>query len=120
MSKSKISPVLAPEELWRAWIIEIANDPEMDMERAMRHLQKHVQSHMPNADAPEKRWEEWLAGSYNLLAILGCMVGIDPKHPVGIGCLMTKWLKEPTNYTPPPKKVKKQTEEYNTSYGWNS
>lgn len=99
--------ILSPQECWRSWVIQIARDPEMSRDRAMRHLQKHVARHMPDENATKERWEEWLGGTYNLLAILGCMIGIDPKHDVGVDLLFRKWVNDPTNYTPPPKKIKK-------------
>lgn len=105
------------EELWRAWIIQIANDPEMDVDRILRHLQDHVGLHMPDEDAPQNRWEAWIAGTYNLLAILGCMKGIDPEHKVGINLLLKKWSENPINYTPPPTTVEKYESD---ERGWNS
>lgn len=109
MSDEKI--IVSPFECWRAWIINIAADPEMDKDRVMRHIQDHVRKHMPNADAPQERWEEWLGGAYNLLAIMGTMVGIDPKHEVGIDLLFRKWQSNPTDHTPPPKKKSKKVAE---------
>ncbi len=88
--------------LWRSWIAKIAADPEMTRDRLLRHLQLHVAAHMPNADAPPARWERWLAGTYNLLAILESMVRVDPAHAVGLARLYRHWETDPTNHTPPP------------------
>ena len=99
-----------PIAMWRAWIREIAGDKEMDKDRVIRHIQAHVAKHMPNADAPVERWEEWLAGSYNLLAILGCMLGIDPKHTVGVDLLLRKYNSAPADHTPPPVRVPEPTQ----------
>lgn len=80
----------------------------MDVERVMQHIQAHIGQHLPNADAPQERWKEWLGGAYNLLAILGTMVGIDPKHEVGVDLLFRKWASEPSDHTPPlPSKANK-------------
>lgn len=98
--------VASPETLWRAWIEKIVRDPEMDRDRIMRHLQAHIGQHMPNEDAPRERWEEWLAGSYNLLAILSTAVGINPHFAVGNELLLRKWLSAPTDHTPPPATVR--------------
>lgn len=96
----------SPLDMWRVWIAEIAKDPEMDRERIMRHIQAHVLNHMPNADAPRERMEEWLAGTYNLLAILTCALGIDPAHSIGVDLLMRKWVSDKNNHTPPPEILK--------------
>jgi hypothetical protein len=98
-------------EMWRLWITEIIKDPEMNRDRIMRHVQLHVGNHMPNADATKERWEAWLAGTYNLLAILAANLGMDPPHAVGIDLLLRKYLADPMNHTPPPKKIKKVVEQ---------
>jgi hypothetical protein len=89
-------------EVWRLWIVKIAADPEMDRDRLLRHIQLHVDRHMPNADAPVERWERWLAGTYNLLAILVSMVGCDPPHEVGVARLFRHWQTAAADHTPPP------------------
>jgi hypothetical protein len=89
-------------DIWRLWITRIAADPEMDRDRLLRHIQLHVAAHMPNADAPRQRWERWLAGTYNLLAILASMTGCDPAHEVGVARLFRHWETAPTGHTPPP------------------
>lgn len=91
-----------PVDAWRLWIIKIAADPQMDLDRLLRHLQVHVASHMPNADAPVERWNRWLAGTYNLLAILCSMVKCDPSHEVGIARLFRHWETAAHDHTPPP------------------
>lgn len=97
--------VATPEACWRAWVAAIAADPQMDRRRTIEHIQAHVGQHMPNDDAPKERWEEWLAGTYNLLAILGVMVGSDPPYIVGADLLFRKWLKAPDDHTPPPERA---------------
>ena len=95
--------IATPENCWRAWVQAIAADPDMTKKRALAHLRKHVGGHLD-----PKRFEEWLAGCYNLLAILSSMYGMDPKHIVGADLLYRKWLSDPTNHTPPPKKQTKK------------
>lgn len=95
----------SPEVLWRAWIEKIVADPEMNLDRTMRHVQAHIGQHMPDADADKDRWEEWLAGSYNLLAILSTELGINPPFTMGNELLLRKWLKAPSDHTPPPEAV---------------
>jgi hypothetical protein len=89
-------------DVWRLWIVKIAADPEMDLDRLLRHVQLHVGAHMPNADAPRERWERWLAGTYNLLAILAATVQVDPGHEVGVARLFRHWETSPADHTPPP------------------
>jgi hypothetical protein len=89
--------------VWQEWIQLIAADPQMDLDRLLRHVQLHVGKHMPNADAPTQRWERWLAGTYNLLAVLCTMVGKDPSHEVGIARLFRHWETAAADHTPPPK-----------------
>jgi hypothetical protein len=91
-----------PQACWRAWIQSIAHNPEMDMRRLMDHIQLHVGKHMPNHDAPPVRWEQWIAGTYNLLAILGSMTDIVAPHELGIELLYRKWASAPSDHTPPP------------------
>jgi hypothetical protein len=98
--------VASPEALWRAWIEKIVTDPEMSTDRILRHLQEHVQSHIPDADAANERWEEWLAGTYNLLAILSTALGISPPFTLGSELLLRKWLSAPSDHTPPPAAVR--------------
>ena len=89
-------------DIWRSWIIQISKDPEMDLDRLLRHIQLHVASHMPNVDAPKQRWERWLAGTYNLLAILSGITGCNPNYEMGIARLFRHWETSPNNHTPPP------------------
>lgn len=104
--------IATPEKCWRAWIQAIANDPDMTSDRALAHLKKHIGTHLDPA-----RFEEWLAGCYNLLAIIGCIRGTDPQHLIGTDLLYRKWLSNPTNYTPPPKeKTKKAKRAKSFSY----
>lgn len=95
--------ITTPENCWRAWIQAIANDPDMTIDRALTHLKKHISSHFDST-----RFEEWLAGCYNLLAIVSCIRGTNPQYIIGADLLFRKWLSDPTNHTPPPtKKTKK-------------
>jgi len=105
--KLDLSNLLAvtPQACWQAWIREICADESMDRDRIIRHIQEHVGNHMPNHDAPEKRWVEWLGGCYNLLAILGFMVGCEPSFQTGFELLFRKWATEPHDHTPPPEHV---------------
>lgn len=75
----------------------------MSRDRLLRHIQLHINNHMPNADAPKERWERWLAGTYNLLAILTEMVEVNPGFEVGVARLFRHWQTAPTDHTPPPK-----------------
>lgn len=93
---------MTPESLWRLWIGDIVRDPSMDGPRIIAHVRKHVQNHMPDEGDSKERWEEWLAGAYNLLAILGAKFETDPPHVLGIDLLHRKWLKAPCDHTPPP------------------
>lgn len=101
--------VVSPVECWKAWVLDIARDPEMDLERAMVHLQKHVGMHIPSIEKGEAidfdRLQEWMAGCYNLLAIIGAMAGIDPKHEMGLDLLLRKWQSNKSDHTPPPKQL---------------
>lgn len=97
-----------PEELWRVWVAAIAADPEMDVKRTMKHLHKHMRNHIPDPDDSKERWEEWLAGAYNLLAILAAQKGVKPLHEQGVLLLYKKWLGAPGDHTPPPKEVKRE------------
>ncbi len=74
----------------------------MDLDRLLRHLQEHVASHMPDAEAHPQRWLQWLAGTYNLLGILSGMVGVNPTFEMGIARLFNKWRQHPFDHTPPP------------------
>lgn len=95
--------IISPNEAWSKWIVEIANDKEsMTLLRLMEHLQLHVQQHMPDADADQGRWLQWLAGTYNLLAILSEMVGCHPSFEIGVSRLFQKWRQHPFDHTPPP------------------
>ena len=99
---------LTPEVVWRIWIRDIVNDPQMDKARVIKHIRAHVLKHMPEMRDSKKRWEAWLAGAYNLLAILGSMKGTDPPHELGIDLLHRKWIESPSDHTPPPEvKAKK-------------
>lgn len=104
-SSSESSPITAAS-MWRLWLQEIVKDPTMNKSRTIAHLRKHVQDHMPDPGDNKEQWEEWLAGTYNLLAILGGMYGTDPPHELGVELLYRKWIKSPFDHTPPP--VKKE------------
>ena len=95
----------SPEACWRAWIQAIANNPDYNLRGIMDHLQLHVGKHMPNHDAPKERWQAWLAGTYNLLAILAGMTGSITPYSLGNELLYRKWRKEPDDHMPPPIKV---------------
>lgn len=109
------STIITPEELWRLWICQIVHDKDMSEKRAVAHIRRHVLKHMPDTKDSKDRWEEWLAGAYNLFAILGSILGIDPPHEIGVDLLYRKWLKAPFDYTPPPKKTSpKKVERHRT------
>jgi hypothetical protein len=91
-----------PNKIWTAWINKIAADPDMDKSRLIEHIQLHVQKHMPNADAHQTRWLQWLAGTYNLLAILSAMVECHPDFDAGVAKLFQRWRQHPHDHTPPP------------------
>jgi len=106
--------ITTPRDCWQAWIRAIATDPDMSADRALVHLKNHVGGHLnPN------RFVEWLAGCYNLLAILGCIQGIDPQYLVGVDLLYRKWLSNPNNYTPPPVGKTKKAKRTKTGSGSN-
>lgn len=106
-------PPMTPETIWRIWIQEIVKDPDMDRKRIIAHVRKHILKHMPDEKDSPERWSEWLAGAYNLFAILGTMQGIDPSHEAGVDLLYRKWLKSPFDYTKPPvKTVRKKVEDH--------
>ena len=87
---------------WRSWINDIVADPEMDTDRVIRHIQHHIANHMPNEDATQSRWEEWLSGTYNLMAILCASLGIEPTYEYGLSKLLEKHEENRNNTTPPP------------------
>ncbi len=91
-----------PVQAWQQWIHAISLDPGMDRSRLIEHLQLHVAAHMPNADAPQERWLQWMAGTYNLLGILSAMTGCHPGFELGVGRLFQKWRQHPFDHTPPP------------------
>jgi hypothetical protein len=74
----------------------------MDRRRLLDHIRLHVDAHMPDAGAPPERWERWMAGTYNLLAILGAMVGVEPGFEAGVARLFRHWQTAPADHTPPP------------------
>ncbi|RDJ35414.1 MAG: hypothetical protein DWQ19_11400 [Crenarchaeota archaeon] len=88
---------------WSEWIRQIANDSDMDRSRLIEHLQIHIKDHMPDSDAHPDRWNQWLAGTYNLLAILSAMVGCNPSFELGVARLFRKWQQHPFDHTAPPK-----------------
>lgn len=75
----------------------------MTVNRTLAHLKKHIGDHLD-----EDRFEEWLAGCYNLLAIVGYMRRINPQYIIGTDLLYRKWLSDPDNHTPPPIKETKK------------
>lgn len=97
--------ITTPEDCWRGWIQDIANDPDVTFDRILVHLKEHVGGHLN-----QKRFEEWLVGCYNLLAILGSMKGINPQYVLGVDLLYRKWLFDPNNHTPPPPEKTKKVE----------
>lgn len=100
---------VSPLECWQAWVLKIANDPEMDLDRIIDHVSEHASKHMPNKDAPAEQWADWMAGCYNLLAILGHMVGCNPSYVTGVDLLFRKWVSAPIDHTPPPQETVKPT-----------
>lgn len=90
-------------EIWKTWIVDIASDPNMDLDRLVRHLQVHVADHMPNAESHPERWVQWMAGTYNLLGILSAMTHSHPDHELGLSRLFQKFKQHPADHTPPPK-----------------
>ena len=95
-------------EAWSQWITDIGADEAMSVDRVLRHIQKHASKDMPNADAPDWRWMEWIAGMYNLLAILQSMKSLIVPFSVGVRALNSQLhtrLKNPRDYTPPPERL---------------
>jgi hypothetical protein len=128
-----ISTILGvtPTDCWQAWVREIVHDPQMNLDRVMAHVKVHMANHMPAGDASPERWTEWLAGCYNLLAILGGTINIDPAYAVGANMLFRKWMQEPESHTPPPlqivehphqvqRRIIRHVETHNDDYGGNS
>lgn len=91
------------QKVWAEWIVKIANDPQMDKDRLLRHLQLHINSHMPNADANKERWLRWIAGTYNLLGVLVGMTTAEPTFEHGVSRLFRHWETACFDHTPPPK-----------------
>jgi len=118
--KNNIIERITPEELWRSWICEIVQDPSMDKDRAIAHVRKHILEHMPDVNDSKERWEEWLAGVHNLLAILGNLYEIAPPHELGIELLYRKWLKSPFDHTPPPIPKQRVKKRIKKTYGGGS
>jgi hypothetical protein len=94
--------IIGSLDFWRIWIRAICNDPQMSAERAIKHLQRHVSKHIPDPKDAKERWEEWIAGTYNLLAIVGQTVNCADPHEVGVNLLFRKWVQSPFDHTPPP------------------
>ena len=102
MSNGTLLDILPPEECWRSWIANIARDPQMSSDRAVQHLISHITKHRPDKNDKIGRWEEWLGGAYNLLAIVAAIHGLDPSYKIGVNLLFRKWEYSKTDHTPPP------------------